>query len=190
MGQQASINIFTEMGLFLMFGKIKFRTLAVLVLIASFAIYAQVNDLMPYPVEEFTADTAYRVIKVESTSKIEIEYDGKPTNVILLGVDTSSAGYHATEDFLRDLLVGEWVYLRFGEEKKSRMLVNTLQAYIYRAPDGLFVNLELIRLGYGQVRQHSGKQMALFQYYGDRARSEGKGIWYKPKTVKTKKLWD
>lgn len=178
-----------------MFRSVHFRILTVLLLIAAISIYAQVSDLMHYPVEDFTADTAYRVLKVETPFSIEIEYEGKPTMMSLLGVDTVSTPYQAAEDLLNDLLVGEWVYLRFGKKKEAPGFVNVLQSYVYRAPDGLFVNLELIRLGYGKVKQHSGERMQLFQYYEDRARSQDKGLWYKlngnePKRIKVKKLWD
>ena len=129
-------------------------------------------------------------MNIESASHIKVDYEGKSTSIVLLGVNTWSHTHHMAEPLLRDLLVGEWVYLRFGDEKKVKGYANRLQAYIYRAPDGLFVNLEMIRLGYGQVLKHLGDRIKLFQHYGDRAKTETKGIWNKPKEIKVKTLWD
>ena len=178
-----------------MFRRINFKLLVILVLIAAISIYAQVSDLMPYPAENFTADTAYRVLKVDSHFGIEIEYEGKPTRIHLLGIEIGTTPYRYAHDYLNDLLVGEWVYLRFGEEKESPRFVNVLQSYVYRAPDGLFVNLELIRLGYVKAKQHAGDRMQLLQHYRDRADTQGKGLWHKEKegaskTIKRKTLWD
>lgn len=51
-------------------------------------------------------------------------------------------------------------------------------AYLYRAPDGLWVNLEIIRQGYGQVYTlASFKHIELFRDYERRAREIGKGLW-------------
>ncbi|MDE0681648.1 MAG: hypothetical protein OXI63_01915 [Candidatus Poribacteria bacterium] len=53
-----------------------------------------------------------------------------------------------------------------------------LLAYLYRAPDGLFVNLEIVRQGYGHAyTQFPFKHMELFRYYGNRARTSGKELY-------------
>ena len=149
---------------------------------------AQNDDLMSYPVEDFTEDTAYRVLNITSSTKIEIEYKGHPATVNLLGIQTPT-GRDGTKNLLRNILVGEWVYLR--EVKERKLIVGvSLDAYVYRAPDGLFVNLELVRLGYAQVRGHRASHIQLLKYYGDRARESGKGVWYKPKKREVETLWD
>ena len=103
--------------------------------------------------------------------------------VRLIGVDTPETvhpqkaveafGKEASA-FTRNLLLGEEVYLRFdhktasvvGEltdkiDKYGRML-----AYLYRVPDGLFVNLEIVRQGYGHAyTQFPFKHIELFRYY-------------------------
>ena len=45
--------------------------------------------------------------------------------------------------FTRNLLLGEPVYLRFDTDRTDKY--GRLLAYLYRAPDGLFVNLEIVR---------------------------------------------
>ena len=70
--------------------------------------------------------------------------------------------------FIRNLLLGESVYLRFDSNKTDRY--DRLLAYLYRAPDGLFVNLEIVRQGYGKVyTPFPFKHKALFQHYGGQA---------------------
>ena len=57
-----------------------------------------------------------------------------------------------------------------------------LLAYLYRAPDGLFVNLEIVRQGYGHAYTFFPfKHMELFRHYGNRARTAEKGLYGDPK---------
>ena len=146
-----------------------------------------VTELMSYPAEDFTETLAYKVLET-STTKITIEKDGQPTSVRLLGIHTSWLLSDRGSTFLRDLLMGESVYLLNAQKTKG--WVNTLDAYVYRAPDGLFVNLELIRLGYAQSDGKAGTRQALLKHYGARAKATGKGFWDKPKEIKVKRLWD
>ena len=51
-------------------------------------------------------------------------------------------------------------------------------AYLYRAPDGLFVNAEIVRQGYGHAyTRFSFKYMEQFREYERIAREAGKGLW-------------
>lgn len=138
-----------------------------------------------YPIEDFTADTAYKVIWIADGDTVKIDYQGTQRSVRLIGVDTpetvhSSRPAEAYEkeasNFTKNLLQGESVYLRFGAERTD--IYGRLLVYLYRAPDGLFVNLEIVRQGYGHVyTRFPFKHMALFQYYGNRARAAGKGLY-------------
>lgn len=54
-------------------------------------------------------------------------------------------------------------------------------AYLYRYPDGLFVNLEITRQGYG--RMYTGqpfKHWTVFRTYERKAREVSKGLWGEP----------
>jgi len=53
--------------------------------------------------------------------------------------------------FTTNLLKGERIYLRYEGEKPTTDKYGRLLAYVYRAPDGLFVNAEIIRQGYGHA---------------------------------------
>ena len=78
--------------------------------------------------------------------------------------------------FTKNLLIGEAVYLRFGNEARDKY--NRLLAYVFRAPDGLFVNLEIVRQGYGHAYvKYPFEHMELFRHYEARARRSGKGLW-------------
>ena len=51
-------------------------------------------------------------------------------------------------------------------------------AYLYRAPDGLFVNAEIVRQGYGHAyTRFPFKYMEQFREYERIAREAGKGLW-------------
>ena len=151
---------------------------------------AQTNRSMPvsYPVEDFTADTTYKVIRVIDGDTVKIDYRGKATNVRLIGVDTPETVHPSkpveaygkeASNFTKNLLQGESVYLRYDVERTDTF--GRLLAYLYRAPDGLFVNLEIVRQGYGHAyTQFPFKHMELFRYYGNRARTTGKGLYGVP----------
>ena len=142
-----------------------------------------------YPVEDFTGDTAYKVIRVIDGDTVKIDYNGKATNVRLIGVDTPETVHpnkpveaygKEASNFTKNLLRGESVYLRYDVERTDTY--GRLLAYFYRAPDGLFVNLEIVRQGYGHAyTQFPFKHIELFRYYGNRARTAGKGLYGTPR---------
>ena len=141
-----------------------------------------------YPVEDFTSDTAYKVVRVIDGDTVKIDYRGKATNVRLVGVDTPETVHPSkpveaygkeASNFTKNLLQGEFVYLRYDVDRTDKY--GRLLAYVYRAPDGLFVNLEIVRQGYGHAyTQFPFKHMELFRYYGNRARTAGKGLYGTP----------
>ena len=121
---------------------------------------AQTRSLVPvsYPVEDFTGDIAYKVVRVIDGDTVKIDYNGKATNVRLIGVDTPETVHpnkpveaygKEASNFTKNLLLGESVYLRYDVERMDAY--GRLLAYLYRAPDGLFVNLEIVRQRYGHA---------------------------------------
>ena len=78
--------------------------------------------------------------------------------------------------FTRNLLKGEKVYVvNSSEQNKTDRYGRTL-AYIYRFPDGLFVNAEIVRQGYGLAyTQFPFKYMEEFKQLGQFARKAEKG---------------
>ena len=161
----------------------KFKIFAVLLLLV-FMADADVKT-WPYPVEGFSRDGAFPVQRVLDGDTVEIRYGGNPVTVRLIGVDTPET-VHPTKPvqafgkeasaFTRNLLMGESVYLRFDEGRTDKY--GRLLAYLYRAPDGLFVNLEIVRQGYGHAyTQFPFEHMELFRHYEQRARMAKKGLW-------------
>lgn len=152
-----------------------------LLLVFGFAsVYYSDNGLLPYPDVELADAATFPVLKVIDAATLEIDYKGTPTVVKLLGVKVPEAMHPDNPSetaqveamaFLHNLLRSEFVYLRFEVDAPG-------QAYLYRAPDRLFVNLEVVRQGYAQVNtQATFKHLALFMHYEERARTAEKGLW-------------
>ena len=79
--------------------------------------------------------------------------------------------------FLTNLLKGEKVYVEAKPDETTDKYGRTLY-YLYRAPDGLFVNLEIVRQGHGHAyTRFPFKYMELFRYYEREARKAGRGLW-------------
>ena len=142
-------------------------------------------SMMSYPTEFFIGDTAYPVTRIIDGDTVESRYGGKLTSVVLIGVDTPETvhpgkpvepyGKEATT-FIKNLLLGESVYLRFDGNRTDRY--GRMLAYLYRVPDGLFVNLEVVRQGYGKVYTvFPFKHKSLFQHYSGQAQQARRGLW-------------
>ena len=134
--------------------------------------------------DDFSSDEAYRVLSVVDGDTITIKYLEQSETVELLGVDTPEMAHptkpsefppRGAAEFTRNLLIGESVYLRFGNEARDDD--NRLLAYVFRAPDGLFVNLELLRQGYGNAYKIPHEHAEWFRQWEDWARHCGKGLW-------------
>ena len=135
---------------------------------------------------EFTPPTEYVVERVMDGSTIAVSREGEEMAVRLLGVKTPEFDYprevgdfgQEAVFFLRSLLDGRSVYVvsdpnLSGTEQEGRHL-----AYVYRAPDGLFVNAAVIRNGLSDAETtrpllYSGQ----FDQFAEFAWCEYKGMW-------------
>jgi len=122
-----------------------------------------------------------QVLRVIDGDTIEVQAAAGSETVRLIGVDTPELGSepYAQEAavFLFNLLAGESVYLVSGKEAE-RDRHGRLLAYLYRAPDGLFVDLEIVRQGYGRVYLGAPfEHREAFQYWEARAKAASKGMW-------------
>ena len=135
----------------------------------------------------FSELTPHPVSRVVDGDTVELLVEGVPLKVRLIGVDTPETvhpqqpvehyGKEASA-FTRNLLRGESVYLIRGQEKVDRY--GRTLGYLYRAPDGLFVNAEIIRQGYGYAyTKYPFREEMMEQFRGlqSRAREVGKGLW-------------
>ena len=139
------------------------------------------------PVKDFSGMQAYKVVRVVDGDTVILLIHGKKTSVRLIGVDTPETvhprkpvQYYGREAslFLKNLLRGEEVYIEQRGKVDEFDRYGRLLAYLYRAPDGLFVNLEIVRQGYGHAYTRFPFQyMDLFRFYERKARSDEKGLW-------------
>ncbi len=130
---------------------------------------------------------SYPVSRVVDGDTIVIKLDGAETKVRLIGVDTPETvhpqkqvevyGKEASR-FTENLLKGEQVYLEYEPGGDRLDKYGRLLAYVYRAPDGLFVNLEIIRQGYGHAyTKYPFQYMEQFRKAERKARDAQKGLW-------------
>ena len=90
---------------------------------------------------------------------IDVTIDGHAERIRLIGINTPETVKpnspvecfgHEASTFTKSLLnAGEQLHLE--RDVEARDAYGRLLAYVYRVSDGLFVNLEVIRLGYAQV---------------------------------------
>ena len=131
-------------------------------------------------------DTNYQVIRIIDGDTVEILYEDQITSVQLVGVNAPETtanpnqppepyGEQATA-FLREFLLDKSIYLRFDISKRDKY--NRLLGYVYRASDSIFVNLEIIREGYGRVdTRYPFKHEEMFMSYESHAKAARKGLW-------------
>ena len=128
-----------------------------------------------------------KVVRVIDGDTVVLLLDGKETTVRLIGVDTpetvhphksvESYGKEASR-FTENLLKGESVKLEYESGVSKLDKYGRTLAYLYRVPDGLFVNLEIVRQGYGHAyTQYPFQYMEQFRSYERAAREAEKGLW-------------
>jgi endonuclease YncB( thermonuclease family) len=147
------------------------------------------EELAVVPVKEVVEEAeAYRVIDVDAAYTVTVQIDGRPTPVRMLGVepplvaasdeDETGTLPEAALHFVRNLLVAEFVYLDHDPGLEKTDADGNLVAYLYRAPDELLVNLELIRQGYALAAEgYSYQLQEAFTAYQAKAQADQKGIW-------------
>jgi micrococcal nuclease len=157
-----------------------------------FTAFLFISILSIYPVvaqqENITENKIpYNVVRVIDGDTIVVNDGTKSLTIRLIGVDTPETvhprkpvevyGKEASQ-FTSNLLKGKTVYLEYEAGTSQQDKYRRTLAYVYRAPDGLFVNLEIIRQGYGHAyTQYPFKYMELFRSSEKEAREEEKGLW-------------
>lgn len=138
-----------------------------------------------YPRRDFSSLGTWDVVSVLGPDRILIRQGPRQQTVKLLGVaavgaepkEAKAANYNSRAvEFLGNLLGGERVYVLGGSSGSGELR----PVKIFRAPDGLYVNLELVRQGYTPMAQRGlAGERELFEIYQRRARQAGKGLWSK-----------
>lgn len=76
------------------------------------------------------------------------------------------------------MLIGEFVYLEYDDNIPEQDEDGQTVAYVYRAPEGLLINLEVIRQGFGLTpTEYQFEEQQTFRTYEEKAQTDGKGIW-------------
>ncbi|HPA19867.1 MAG TPA: thermonuclease family protein [Verrucomicrobiae bacterium] len=147
------------------------------------------SDELP---DQFEGSPSYPVVRLEDGGITAVLKVGQgETKVRMVGVTAVALGDRvnvperfaglrlpSTERYVDNILKGESVYVvydtRVAEEDTDKKCV----AYIFRAPDGLLVNLEVIRAGFAVVdTRYDFDQKETFAKYQNSAQKAEKGIY-------------
>jgi micrococcal nuclease len=127
-----------------------------------------------------------RVTKIVDGDTIHVQIGSRREKIRYIGVDTPETHKpgtpvqcygRAASAFNARLLAGRRVELRTDAETRDRY--GRLLAYVYRRPDGLFVNAELVRRGFATILTippnvaHAEEFLRLQRA----ARQAGRGLW-------------
>lgn len=154
-----------------------------------FGVAPEVSAIPEIESPDFSRLTPCRVIRMIDDDAIVVDSRKREATVRLIGVDTPEtvppskpAQYYGKEArrFTRNLLKGEQVYLIVDAQAGRTDKYDRQLAYVYRAPDGLFVNAEIIRQGYGRAYTRTPfKHLGQFRQLQRFARQAKKGLWSK-----------
>jgi len=154
----------------------------------------------PIDADESLADcVAYEVLGIANDGlSAVLDIDGERSTVRMIGVAPietqrpqspksgdagssrrpASKGGGMTRLFLENLLKGESVYVVYDSMVAEQDEDGKFVAYLYRSPDGLLVNMELVRQGFaGADASYDFEEAESFAYYQRNARKLGKGMY-------------
>lgn len=135
------------------------------------------------PARDFSRTPAVEVVDVRAGNVVVVQLAGEQRQLRLIGAFVPGAGTadDAARAYLWNLLRDEWVYIEYEADWPLKDRDGRYWAYVYRVPDGLFCNLELLRLGLARLSAPDPFEFkALFEKYEDHARRTAKGVWAKP----------
>ncbi|MGO9599924.1 MAG: thermonuclease family protein [Isosphaeraceae bacterium] len=129
------------------------------------------------------------VVRVLDGYTIVVQHGGKPETVRLIGVDTpeevdsgTPVQYFAREAtrFITQITLNQQMRLELQESPGSRDGNGRLLAYVFRQTDGLFVNKEIIKQGFGFAylkHRFDPERMDDFRATEREARESKRGLW-------------
>lgn len=127
------------------------------------------------------------VLRVVDGDTVVVRLNARETTIRLVGVDTPETvhpnkpveafGKQASA-FTHELLDGRTVRVVFPPDHERQDRYGRTLAYLYRQPDGLFVNLEIVKQGYGHAyTRFPFDQMEAFRAAEGEARAARRGLW-------------
>ena len=121
---------------------------------------------------------SYQVVRVIAGDTIVIDMNNQDIKVRLIGVKPAEKYSVEMAAFTKNLLRGENVYVVDDPDQNEPDKYGYTLKYVYRAPDGLFVNAEIIRQGYGRSDTTVPfKYMAECEQLEKFAKERSKGLW-------------
>lgn len=130
----------------------------------------------------------YKVTKIVDGDTIKVNYNDKTETIRLLGIDTPETvdprkevqcyGVEASNK-MKELLENKEISLELDLSQGLRDKYNRILAYVYRAKDNLFINLELIKLGYAYEYTYNlpYKYQKEFRKAETSAKASQLGLW-------------
>jgi len=134
----------------------------------------------PIPAPPADAATVYEVQRITSDGCLVLGAGQTECTVTLADVKAprNEAARSRARYFLTQLLLGERVRFGVTAGTKDAPLAAPISGRLFRMPDGLYVNLEIVRQGYAAAdAAPASKEGELLRYYEGVARRYQKGIW-------------
>lgn len=124
----------------------------------------------------FSESPAYQVLRITAGDTIIIDVNNQDMKIKLVGVKPAEKYSAEMTTFVKNLLTGENVYIVADADRNEP---GRYDYYVYRVPDGLFVNAEIIRQGYGLAETIAPfKYMPQFKQLAEFAKERDKGLWH------------
>jgi micrococcal nuclease len=145
------------------------------------------------PARDLSQLPSFKVVRVVDAANIVVMMDPGPQAVRLIGIDSPQTAPGLAKDVrdrlgkeaaqrLTGLIQGKPVYLESEEPGQYQTdAAGNVQAYIYRNPDGLFLNQELVTQGLARASaKHNYRLFDAFQASEQTARAGKLGLWAEP----------
>ena len=132
------------------------------------------------PAKDFRDWPTWQVRAVKAGNLLVVRQGDDERTLRLIGTTIPESGTAEVDAraFAVRLLAGESVYVEQDPNWPRLDREQRTWAYVYRVPDGLFVNLELVRQGYARVSAATQfEHEALLRAYERCARQTEKGLW-------------
>lgn len=147
---------------------------------------APVDDAPVLVAPDRTRSLSATVVSVQDGDSITVSIGADVYRVEVLGANAPDwieraerQRPYAVESrrFLTNLLLGERVLL-FEPQPGATDPLGRRRAYVFRLPDMMFVDLEIVRQGYGRVSARAGEPyQEILRHYEHRARELRRGLW-------------
>lgn len=143
------------------------------------------DDPPAYPSPDPGNTATWTVVHVVDAHTVVIQRDAKEVELALAGVSLppEQASQTLARNALERMTLGESVVIEPPDAPADK----DEPAYVYRQPDGLLVNLELVREGYERATAHLPEKLEpVFERFEHTARRYDKGVWGRPPPIATR----